>query len=600
MTSLGQSPADLHGHYGKAPSVEHARTATVAAPGEYSRKMKELELAKKKANDIGRIALLYHYTRAGCNKMEFPVHWGGVEKGEITSGPQDGTMTYGKLQCCYIAGRTTLTSMIEPMVEGDKQCTFHQVTKGVFCNTHLALVSELAVKPSTINKAGDGLFVTEFTPEGTNIGPYTGDIHPATEHKGADFHRVAKYSTESGDGSEEEKERHIVNAKHTFNNVTRYINAACLPELINCEFYWNKERNEIGVRTNAEVKRNGELLIHYGRVYWVAMEAERDYHDKVRLAKARKMRAGNQGAASSSSSSLPSLPTVEPEIIPPFWYGNYTPLKDCWAPHGHTYFRSGIVQPRLKASDPRLRFIPAEWMQLFKEQYLVINDDGEVARAKARDESMSFSLSPGEPSTRMAMLKSIEERKQAEAEKATPKPRPPPRDRATIPTAAKPKERPASKASSSSSNMMVDDDDDDVMLIEPPNLPPAMTRGAARPTAAASPTVVPTSTSTTPTPMDESTEPAAASSSHPTAPAIVSDPMDTDLGAAIADAEQSSALTRSINRDEEDRRKIAAIYKEREERYGEDPEEEIRRMYEARGTDPTEGELCDYDEVVEQ
>lgn len=150
-----------------------------------------------------------------------------------------------------------------------RRCHNRTCKYGIFCWVHHKYLLNLAVKPSGLPNAGNGLFVYDPVPAGTRIAEYTGKEVDAIEY---DRREEGAY----GYKLEPPNDDVVIDAASTQSSVARYANdcrddqeAQNLCET-NAEFVEDDTGNDVKVFLEAtqNIPAGGEVFLDYGPEYW--------------------------------------------------------------------------------------------------------------------------------------------------------------------------------------------------------------------------------------------------------------------------------------------------------------------------------------------
>ena len=150
-----------------------------------------------------------------------------------------------------------------------QQCKNSTCITSEFCTAHTKSLFDLSLKPSSIPRAGTGLFTMKAIPKNQKIARYTGKV--ITQ---------AKYDEKpSGYGvAIDAPPDHVMDAASTQSGLARYANdcrsankraGQCKGN--NSKFDMTTTRagkTTIWLRATKNIKAGSEILISYGRKYW--------------------------------------------------------------------------------------------------------------------------------------------------------------------------------------------------------------------------------------------------------------------------------------------------------------------------------------------
>ena len=143
------------------------------------------------------------------------------------------------------------------------QCSRNTCKLGSLCFQHLKAQQGLAVKPSMLAAAGQGLFTTKKLNKNTKVASYTGDVLtlPQFEQRyGIDGH--GPYAIQTGPNR-------FIDARSTQSSVARYCNACDKPgskRPCNCKL--TSGGGHASLKTTKRVRAGAELFTRYGTEYW--------------------------------------------------------------------------------------------------------------------------------------------------------------------------------------------------------------------------------------------------------------------------------------------------------------------------------------------
>jgi SET domain-containing protein len=135
------------------------------------------------------------------------------------------------------------------------------------------LEKQLIVKTSGIPGSGNGLFTKEFIPKGTRIVEYKGRV---TNWKDVekDWENGYIYTI---------NRNNVIDAKRTLKALARYANDARglvrVKGLLNNSTYVN-DGQKAYIESVKDIPAGAEILVDYGKDYWVTMRANRNIDKK--------------------------------------------------------------------------------------------------------------------------------------------------------------------------------------------------------------------------------------------------------------------------------------------------------------------------------
>lgn len=135
---------------------------------------------------------------------------------------------------------------------------------GPLCWTHAKSVDHLRIQTSAIENAGNGMYVTKYTPANTNIADYKGEFKDASTYRKKDD----PYALRDG--------KIVIVPKRSSDSFGYYVNAPRgHPSWKNARFsvrsfapgVMGHRRFEVHVKTTRAIPAGNEVFMNYGRSY---------------------------------------------------------------------------------------------------------------------------------------------------------------------------------------------------------------------------------------------------------------------------------------------------------------------------------------------
>jgi hypothetical protein len=161
-----------------------------------------------------------------------------------------------RMQCGQCNARTLI----------GRRCRNNVCIGRTYCHVHRRKKMGLAVRQSTIQGAGKGLFATRVFKKGSTIGTYAGELLSTQEHNrryGESDQDHAPYSLRTSNSAGRVVSAECLRGIMSITNGTRYIREA------NARFVDRlRPDGTVHVEATRRIGPDTEVLVHYGRGYF--------------------------------------------------------------------------------------------------------------------------------------------------------------------------------------------------------------------------------------------------------------------------------------------------------------------------------------------